>query len=178
MSAVLLAVFTDGPVAERVRLELVRDGFPTDRVDLTAASDLGRAALGPARSAHDKLLQYFSTLLCRAEERSCVERLARALEEGAAVVTVHPRGPLETERAREILGTASPAEVLDHDLERQGLEHAAARNARPWIRAFWLETEHGPDCIYCRLFERHPEPPALAEPQPAPQADLGPPSAS
>jgi len=174
MSAVLLAVFPDSPVAERVRLELVRDGFPTDRVDLTAATDLGRAALGPARAAHDKLLQYFSTLLSRDEERSCVERLTRALEEGAAVVTVHPRGPLETERAREILQTACPAEVLDHDLERQGLEHAAARSAQPWIRAFWVETEHGPDCIYCRLFERHPEPAALAEP--TPRLDLGPPS--
>ena len=36
MSAVLLAVFNDYETADRVRLELFRDGFPTDRVDLTA----------------------------------------------------------------------------------------------------------------------------------------------
>jgi hypothetical protein len=32
MSAVLLAVFNDYEAAERVRIDLVRDGFPTDRV--------------------------------------------------------------------------------------------------------------------------------------------------
>jgi hypothetical protein len=31
MSAIILAVFDDHPVAERVRVSLVRDGFPTDR---------------------------------------------------------------------------------------------------------------------------------------------------
>src|SRR5437016_5537340 len=45
MSAVLLAVFNDYETAERVRVILVRDGFPTDRVELTASCDLGRAAL-------------------------------------------------------------------------------------------------------------------------------------
>ena len=48
MSAVLLAVFNDYETADRVRLELFRDGFPTDRVDLTAVCDLGRAACQPA----------------------------------------------------------------------------------------------------------------------------------
>jgi hypothetical protein len=50
MSAVLLAVFSDYETAERVRTTLVRDGFPTDRVELTAHGDLGRAALEPATS--------------------------------------------------------------------------------------------------------------------------------
>ena len=43
MSAVLLAVFNDYEAAERVRLTLFRDGFPTDRVELTATCELGRA---------------------------------------------------------------------------------------------------------------------------------------
>ena len=37
MSAVILAVFNDYETAERVRVMLVRDGFPTDRVELTAS---------------------------------------------------------------------------------------------------------------------------------------------
>ena len=41
MSAVLLAVFNDFDTAERARLALFRDGFPTDRIQLTACSDPG-----------------------------------------------------------------------------------------------------------------------------------------
>src|SRR5438034_279196 len=52
MSAVLLAVFNDYETAERVRVTLVRDGFPTDRVELTAACELGRAGFEPADSLH------------------------------------------------------------------------------------------------------------------------------
>jgi len=37
MSAVLLAVFNDYEAAERMRVTLFRDGFPTDRVHLTCA---------------------------------------------------------------------------------------------------------------------------------------------
>jgi len=47
MSAVLLAVFDEYQVAERVRVELVRHGFPTDRIELTAGCEPGRA--GPRR---------------------------------------------------------------------------------------------------------------------------------
>jgi hypothetical protein len=54
MSAVLLAVFNDYDAADRVRVTLVRDGFPTDRVHLTAACELGCAGLEPASSAHAK----------------------------------------------------------------------------------------------------------------------------
>ena len=53
MSAVLLAVFNNYEAADRVRLELVRDGFPTDRVELTAACEPGRAAYVPARPPDD-----------------------------------------------------------------------------------------------------------------------------
>ena len=49
MSAVLLAVFSQYGDADRVRTRLVRDGFPTDRVELTARSDRGR---GRARYRH------------------------------------------------------------------------------------------------------------------------------
>jgi len=54
MSAVLLAVFNEYGVADRVRTRLVGDGFPTDRVELTASCEPGRAGLHPAASARAK----------------------------------------------------------------------------------------------------------------------------
>ena len=48
MSAVILAVFSEYGAADRVRTRLVSDGFPTDRVELTASSEPGRAGLHPA----------------------------------------------------------------------------------------------------------------------------------
>ena len=62
MSAVLLAVFDRFSDAEKVRTELVRDGFPTDRVELTAQHEKGRAGVQPAESAHGQFLQYYRTL--------------------------------------------------------------------------------------------------------------------
>jgi hypothetical protein len=138
-----------------VRLDLVRDGFPTDRVDLTAECDPGRVALGPAGSPHEMLIRHFGGLFSGAGERAYVERLAELIEHGGAAVTIHPRGPLETLRVREILSSAHPLEVADHDVSNQRLEHAAAAHARPWIRTFWVDSDHPADCIYCRLFEGH-----------------------
>src|SRR6266852_5042546 len=101
MSTVILAVFENYETADRVRVMLVRDGFPTDRVDLTAACDLGRAGLEPADSPHDKCVEYFSTLLVREDELQHRNRLAERIGNGAATVVVHPRGALETARATE-----------------------------------------------------------------------------
>ncbi len=156
MSAVILAVYPDYETAERVRISLVRDGFPTDRVDLTANCDLGRAALEPSRSPHDKCVQYFSTLLPRENERQHPENLAQCIDKGAATVAVHPRGELETARAIEILKQASPADFVVHDLDKHGWERAAARRERFWIRHLWLQNAPDTDCIYCRLFPTKP----------------------
>lgn len=154
MSAVMTAMFEDYGAAERVLLELVRDGFPTDRVDLTSEEDPGRAGLAPARSPHDRFLRHFRAIFCGQSEQPLAERLAERIEHGGAAVTVHPRGTFETLRAQSILGRAHPLELLEHDLTHQALEHAAALHERPWIRHFWIESEHPADCIYCRLFER------------------------
>ena len=118
MSAVLLAVYNHHEVAQRVRVVLIRDGFPTDRVDLTASDDLGRAGLGPAHSSYDKCVQYFRMLLSRPDERHYPEILARRVANGAATITVHPRGVTETARAKEILQHAEPMEVFEHDIAR------------------------------------------------------------
>ena len=92
MNGVLVAVYNDHEAARRVRVVLIRDGFPTDRVDLTASDDLGRAGLGPAHSSYDKCVQYFRMLLRRPDERHYPEILARRLEDGAATITVSPTG--------------------------------------------------------------------------------------
>jgi hypothetical protein len=149
-------MFAEYGVADRARLDLVRDGFPTDRVDLTAECEPGRAAFAPASSPHEMLMRHFAVLFSGADESACVERLTERIEHGGAAVTVHPRGPLETLRAWEILESAHPIEVAEHDLANQTLEHAAAGHPRPWIHSFWIESGHSSDCIYCRLFERHP----------------------
>ncbi len=154
MSAVLLAVFNNYEAADRVRVELVRDGFPTDRVDLTATCDPGRAACEPAPQPRGKFVQYFRTLLKSDADRQYVETLAERIDGGAVAVTVHPRGPVETHRAAEIIGLAGPVEVTHRDLDNQPLEHAAARNDHPWISHFWVEgRSDDAHCIYCRLFE-------------------------
>lgn len=156
MSAVLLAVYDDYGAAERVRVELVRDGFPTDRVELTAECDLGRAALEPAESLHDKYLQYFRTLFGNPNEETYAEMLTDRVEHGAATVAVHPRGTIETARAAEILEDAGPVEIMHHDLQNQSFEHAAAKQDDGlWLRHIWVEASPDTDCIYCRLFPGH-----------------------
>ena len=128
MSAVLLAVFSGFGDAERVRTRLVRDGFPTDRVELTASSEKGRAGLLPAPSAASaQFQQYFRTLFSQEDERAFAELLARRVDEGAAAtVAVHPRGHIETTRATQTRKSEGAQEVIGHDLNNQAFEHAAA----------------------------------------------------
>jgi hypothetical protein len=154
MSAVLLAMFNDYAVADRVRTELVQDGFPTDRVELTACCDPGRAALQPADSAHGQFVLYFRALFSHEDERDFPEAFTDRLEHGAAAITVHPRGPIEILRAKHILAHADPIETAQHEITDQSFEHAAARPNRPWLSHFWVESTSTEHCIYCRLFER------------------------
>ena len=153
MSAVLLAVFNDYDAANRVRIDLVRDGFPTDRVELTACCEPGRAGCQPATTLHDKLVQYFRTLFRNEDERQCAEILADRVDQGVATITVHPRGALETSRATEILQTGAAVDILKHDLVNQKWEHAAAVHEGPWIQHLWIKNPHKAHCIYCRIFE-------------------------
>ncbi|MGH8275172.1 MAG: hypothetical protein ACRETH_00595 [Steroidobacteraceae bacterium] len=156
MSAVILALFNEYGAADRVRTRLVSDGFPTDRVELTASCEPGRAGLLPAGTARTQFARYFRTLLGKEDERAFVDLLAERIEGGAATITVHPRGAIETACAAEILGGEGAVEVVGHDLENQSMfEHAASRSDGYWVRHFMLDNPTGADCIYCRLFPGH-----------------------
>jgi hypothetical protein len=154
MSAVVLAVFPDYDVANRVRMDLFEDGFPTDRIDLTACCEPGRAALQPADTQHRQFVRYFSSLLTAADEREYPERFAERLDNGCAAITIHPRGPVETSRAQEIVARGSPMAVALHEITNQPWEHAAARQAKPWVSHLWVENHSHAHCIYCAIFER------------------------
>jgi hypothetical protein len=154
MSAVLLAVFNDYATADHVRMALFEDGFPTDRYELTACCEPGRAAFHAGDSQHGQFVKYFRTLLTADNESHFAEEFAGRLDGGAAAITVHPRGPVETLRATQILSQAGPMAMAEHEISHQPLEHAAARSARPWISHLWVENKSNAHCIYCQLFER------------------------
>lgn len=156
MSAVLLAVFNGFPQADAVRTRLVSDGFPTDRVELTAREDRGRAGLQPGPPGQEQFRQYFCTLLSGPDERDFCRLLAERVHSGsAATIAVHPRGDIETRRAAQILEEAGASEVVGHDLEKQSFEQAAAPTEGYWVRHFMPANPSGADCIYCRLFPGH-----------------------
>ena len=151
MSAVLLGVFDDYLVAERARIALVRDGFATDRVDVSANSEQGRARHVPAATAHERFFRHFWTLLGE-RDLLAAEDLTRRVAQGAAVVTVHPRGTTETTRATQLLAEHGMSLLVEHDLANQRLERAAADHDSPaWVRHLWLEARPDTDCLYCRL---------------------------
>ncbi|MBS0422054.1 MAG: hypothetical protein JSR66_30390 [Proteobacteria bacterium] len=136
MSAVLAAVYDNHSAAEAVRVRLVKDGFPTDRVELTSRQELGQAKLVPATRTGDKLTEYFRQLFPESHTETGVRQLRNAVETGHAVIAVLPRGQVETERAVQILNDADPLEIKARDLNKQTLEHAAAEeetSALSWI---------------------------------------------
>jgi hypothetical protein len=130
MSAVLLAVFNDYEVAERVRVKLVRAGFPTDRVELTARCGPGGAGLEPADLLHGKFVQYFRILFTFEDDQCHAERLAERVESGAATITVHARDGIETAHATGILEAAGAMQVISHDVANQTLELSTAKRRR------------------------------------------------
>ena len=136
MSAVLAAVYNSHEDAEEVRIRLVGDGFPTDRVELTSRKELGQAKLVPAADVEDKLTQYFRQLFPDSGSDVPVHQLQSAIQAGQGVIAVHPRGQIETDRAIRILNEAGPMEINARDLDKQSLEHAAAdqeSSALSWI---------------------------------------------
>ncbi|MGH8317039.1 MAG: hypothetical protein ACREUL_03555 [Steroidobacteraceae bacterium] len=128
MSAVLAALFPSHEVAEKARTRLVEDGFPTDRVELTSGREAQQADLVPARSHAEKLTLHFRQLFPAKEDAEATEFLCRGVIQGGAVIEVHPRGDIETQRAIKILEHAGPLELRAADLDHQSMEHAASRS--------------------------------------------------
>ena len=136
MSAVLAAVYDDHKAADAVRVRLVNDGFPTDRVELTSRQELGQAKLVPSVDVGEKLSRYFQQLFPDARDGSLVQQLSDEVQAGHAVIAVQPRGDIETTRALQILNEGEPLGMEGADLDKQALEQAAARresSALSWI---------------------------------------------
>jgi len=126
MSAVLAALFPNHQIAVAVRTRLVEDGFPTDRVELASRQDPGPADVVPAKDMADKLRLHFRQLFPADTDAEASEFLCKGVLEGRAVIAVHPRGDIETERAREILEQGGPVELRARDLDDQPMERAAS----------------------------------------------------
>jgi hypothetical protein len=134
MSAVLIAVFNDHATAEGVRTRLVKDGLPTDRVELTSCQELGQAKLVPREGVGAKLTEYFRKLFQSGSNGSgerWVPLFQRAVLDGKAAVAVQPRGDVETQRALQLLNEGGPVELRGVDLQNQTLEHAATETETP-----------------------------------------------
>jgi len=137
MSALVVALYDNHAAADRVRTRLVKEGFPTDRVQLTSSAEPGQAGfIGRARNLEAQLEEYFSGLFDRLDELPNVHFFVDGVQQGHAALTVHPRGEVETNRALEILEDAQPLEICDHDLEDQAMEHAASRSDDYLTRLF------------------------------------------
>lgn len=117
MSAVLVAVFNDHATAEGVRTGLVKEGFPTDRVELTSCQELGRVKLVPREGVSEKLAEYFRTLFRTGSSTSdrWVPLFQRAVLDGQAAVAVQPRGDIETQRALQLLNQGGAVELRGAD---------------------------------------------------------------
>jgi hypothetical protein len=126
MSAVLAALFPSHEVADGVRTRLVEDGFPTDRVELASRKETGQAELVPAASMAEKLTLHFRQLFPAEQDAEATRLLCRGVLDGQAVIAVHPRGDIETQRAIQILERAGPLELRATDLENQPMERAAS----------------------------------------------------
>lgn len=135
MSALVVALYDNHAAAERVRTQLVREGFPTDRVQLTSGTEPGQAAvIGHASEFEAQLEEYFVGLFDRVDELPNVHFFVDGVQQGHAALTVHPRGEVETNRAIEIMEQAQPLEICDHDLQDQIMEYAASREHDPLMK--------------------------------------------
>jgi len=116
MTPVIVALFEDYGIADRVRTELVADGFPTDRVELTSLLETGQADAEPGDAFVARVSNYFHTLLDQGEEcNGSADELAQRVHGGNSAIAVHPRTEYEIASARKILhrnGAVAVEELL------------------------------------------------------------------
>lgn len=112
MTPVIVALFDDYGIADRVRTELVEDGIPTDRVELTSLVETGQADSEPGDAFVARVSNYFHTLLDQDGQRNGdADDLARRVRGGNSAITVHPRLDYEFDSVREILHRNKPIAV-------------------------------------------------------------------
>lgn len=127
MGPVLVALYEDHEKAERVRTELVMNGFPTDRVELTSRGDSLQAKTLPGDSFGDKVANYFETLFDEPETKGFVDVFTRYVQQGDSAITVHPRFDHEIATAREILLKHKPRDLGDHGRRIVEGQHGATQ---------------------------------------------------
>lgn len=112
MTPVIVALFDDYGIADRVRTELVADGFPTDRVELTSLVETGQADSEPGDAFVARVSNYFHTLLDQSgEHQGNAEAFAERVRNGNSAITVHPRTDYEIDSVRSILHRNNPVAV-------------------------------------------------------------------
>ena len=114
MTPVIVALFDDYGIADRVRTELVADGFPTDRVELTSLLETGQADAEPGDAFVARVSNYFHTLLDQGAQRNGeADALAERVRGGNSAIAVHPRTDYEIDSARRILQRSSPVAMAE-----------------------------------------------------------------
>jgi hypothetical protein len=119
MPDVLVALYDDYAVADRVRTELVGAGFPTNRVELTTREEHGLADATPGDSTYERNLQYFRTLFPDDDERGFPEFFAEGVRRGGHALVVHPRAEFEVADAQQIMRRHHPVNVDERSCEWQ-----------------------------------------------------------
>jgi len=113
MTPVIVALYDDFGVAKRVRTELVADGFPTDRVELTSRAESGQVDAEPGETYWRKVSNYFHTIFDQTGDSTSADRFANRVRNGSSAITVHPRSDDELESARTILRNNHPADFRE-----------------------------------------------------------------
>jgi hypothetical protein len=125
MQDLIVALYDDHSSAERVRTGLVKDGFATDRIELTSPREHRQAAMSPGDAFETNMRDYFRTLTVDGAGEQKLGEFVRAVLEGASALTVHPRGEEEIERAERILQSQHPRDVYRYLPDDSG--HVADR---------------------------------------------------
>jgi hypothetical protein len=114
MTPVIVALYDDFGIADRVRTQLVASGFPTDRVELTSRIESGQADTEPGDSYCEKVSNYFHAIFDQTGNYASADQFADRIRNGSSAITVHPRTDYEIDNARTILKSHSPADLREH----------------------------------------------------------------
>ncbi len=113
MTPVIVAIYDDYGIADRVRTQLVADGFATDRVELTSRLETGQADAEPGGRFAERVANYFHTIFDQNQQQAQAEDFTERVVAGSSAVTVHPRADYEISSARRILAQNHPAKISE-----------------------------------------------------------------